>query len=759
MSRRPRLNLSKPAAESTQPAAEPTSVHGSLAILLDRDIMLVVGSASAAPPDNAEAVFGESSALRGAWRSMSWPDARHDASKQQFVGVLWAENIVRTQAMHTKLRAAGGAELFALPDFGRIEVDIAPLFPQLKEAHADLAGAFDFLRRALLAPPTGEVSGRARRFLYGFLNSISAHDGFLEIIGRPEGAGLMLQGWSVHLPAGPVDLAIVGPGFDTEHAVVAKFDRNDTLSTARGILAYAKDAKVENLKAIQRAYFRAGPAYYHLDVIEDRMVLDEPEALAQIKDMLGKIDADPVTAQALKRVCRARFPGHETVSTLKAPLRIAYDIALDASGSGLFVSGWLLDPTRLATSVALKSTAGFHARLDDTWTRLPRRDVSDGYAADPLFAGRLKQDEIHHGFLAFVPRTTAPQAGESHYLEVLLQDETSVFLPIVFDAGDPTETLRRILGSVNVDEPTVDAIIAAHVGPIATALSADRTAPAKAAARVSFGQAIERPTVSVIVPLTTPRPDFDVNLARFSGDPDFQRAELIVVAPRAHADPVASLLRKAGPFYGLSGALVMADAPLDYFDALELGARSATADLVLFLSPNVLPSGRGWLTRLVEALKRAPDPGLISPTLLYEDDSVRYAGSKAPPSLDLALSAGAYAGYSHHWIKSAELSAVWAGTAECALIPRRLFLGSGGFSRELIGPELKNIDFALRLGAHGSASYWVPEVSLYALDDGSVTQEGEYWSQVGRLVDRWEFGRKWSTVLTAAAKQEKTRLQ
>jgi O-antigen biosynthesis protein len=265
--------------------------------------------------------------------------------------------------------------------------------------------------------------------------------------------------------------------------------------------------------------------------------------------------------------------------------------------------------------------------------------------------------------------------------------------------------------------------------------------------------------VTVIVPLTAPRADFDVNLARFGGDPDFKRAELIVVTPRAHADPVAMLLRKSGPFYGLGGSLVMAESPVDYFDALELGARCASAELVLFLSPNVLPSGRGWLTRLVSALKRAPGPGLISPTLLYEDDSVRYAGSKAPPSPDLAMSAGSFAGYSRHWIKSAELSAVWAGTSECALIPRRLFLGSGGFSRELIGSELKNIDFALRLGAHGSASYWAPEVSLYALDDGLVTEEREYWAKVGRLVDRWEFGRKWSTVLNSAAAHQKSRLQ
>jgi GT2 family glycosyltransferase len=275
---------------------------------------------------------------------------------------------------------------------------------------------------------------------------------------------------------------------------------------------------------------------------------------------------------------------------------------------------------------------------------------------------------------------------------------------------------------------------------------------------VPFGAPPDRPEITVVVPLTGPRPDFDVNLARFAGDPDFQRVELLVVAPRAHAEPVAALLRRCGPFYGLGGALVMADGPLDYFDALELGARTAAAELLLFLAPTVLPSGRGWLGRLVEALKRAPDTGLVSPTLLYEDDSVRYAGSKAPSGPDPVQAAGAYAGYSRHWLKSAELSAVWAGTAECALIPRRLFLGSGGFSRELIGPDLKNVDFALRLGANGSTSYWAPDVSLYALDDAPAEETDEYWTRVGRLVDRWEYGRKWSTVLSAA-KPEKTRLQ
>ncbi|HEX2113921.1 MAG TPA: hypothetical protein VHM01_05905, partial [Alphaproteobacteria bacterium] len=202
---------SRPAAADRQPRAVEASATGSLAILLDRDAMLVVGSCPAAPPASADATFGTS--VTGAWRAMSW--SRPGDNTHHFIGILWAENIVRTHTMGTTLRS-GGDEIFALPEFVRIEVDIAPLLPQLKEAGTDLAAVFDFLRRTLLSPPAGEASGRTRRFLFGFLNAISSHDGFIEILGRPEGAGLMLQGWSVHLHSGPADIIVVGPGFDFE---------------------------------------------------------------------------------------------------------------------------------------------------------------------------------------------------------------------------------------------------------------------------------------------------------------------------------------------------------------------------------------------------------------------------------------------------------------------------------------------------------------------------------------------------------------
>lgn len=738
----------EPIAAPAMPAAD--EGRALFSVVLDQDTVLIIGTAANPPPETADVRFGDTAARRNAWRALSWkgPEIAH-GSGHHFIGLLWAEDIMRLQAARLSLCDGDGTPRLRLADLGRIELEAAPLFAHLRTVGTDLAAAFDFLRQALLTPPVGTPSQRVRRFLLAFLDAISKHDGFIEIIGRPECGGLLLQGWAVHLQPGATDLGLLGANFSIERAVTASFERPDLLAAARGVVAYAKDAPSEDLAGIKRVYFRGSDGYYHVDTIDNRLIHDGAEAVAHLKDMLGKLETDTATMRAFKRVCRVRFPGHETMSSLNAPVRLACDMAIHVDGAGIFVSGWLLDPRQSTALVLLKSTGNFYSRTDETWVRLPRRDVSEGFAQDPLFAGLLRPDDVHHGFLAFVPRTQPLEPGETHYLEIVLDDETCAFSPIRFDPSPPEAAIRHILGSVNTDDPMIESIVEKHLGPIATALSASRESVAAGKSRVPFGTPPKRPDVAVVVPITGPRADFDINLARFAGDSDFQRAELIVVAARRDADDIAKLLKRAATFYGLGGTLVIAESPIDYHEGLELGARAATADLVLFLAPTVLPSGRGWLGRLVAAMRQAPDPGLVSPTLMYEDESVRYAGSTSPPGADPTAATRQFAGYSRHWLKAAELTAVWAGTAECALIPRRLFLNAGGFSRELIGPDLKTLDFSMRLGAQGTRCYWAPDVALYALDEAESSEPNGYWTRVRGLVDRWAFQRKWSTVLTA----------
>ena len=227
--------------------------------------------------------------------------------------------------------------------------------------------------------------------------------------------------------------------------------------------------------------------------------------------------------------------------------------------------------------------------------------------------------EQQHGFIAFVPRPQPAHPDEVFYLEVVMEDESCAFLPLKFSDGDRQMMLRQILGAVNEGDPAIDRIVATHLGPLVAALSSDVTTQV-ATVTASFGSAVESPVLSIVIPLQQGWSDFDINLARFATESDFRAVEVVAVAPRATGDAIAQALRQYASFYEVSVTLVLSDAPLDYHEALQAGARVARADKLLFLSSAVFPRARGWLGRLLMELQRVPDAGAISPTLLYEDE-------------------------------------------------------------------------------------------------------------------------------------------
>jgi GT2 family glycosyltransferase len=736
---------------SAASANDPFTAEGALplAVVLDQRNVLLCGWMSAPPPAKAEVVLGDDVA-RGSWQALAW-SAGENAATYQFVAVLRAENIVRAQTLPLHLLCEGRPRI-ALPEIARVELDVAPLLEQLRAAAADLAAVADFVEEVLTGSTAVQpVSPRIRAFLVTFLGSVSVHDGFIEIVGRPDCGGLLLQGWSMHLQPGTHDVGVLAAGgIEIHEAVVGCFERADLLSTASGLVAFMKTARSVDLGALSRVYFRSNGTYYHLDVVESRITLLDDAAL-HLKDMLGRLHGPTTAVRALKRVCRPRFPGHETVSSIPGPVRLAQDIALHAPGGGLFVSGWLLDPRKMVNMVLLKSTGNFYARLDPTWVRLPRPDVTSGFSADPLFAEWLRPWEHQHGFIAFVPRPQPIAENEVHYLEITFEDESCAFLPIHFNDGDPQTLLRQILGAVNIDDPKIDQIIGTHLGPLVSALCSGAS-PATHVSTARFGCAAATskdgsktavpPRASVVVPLCEGWSDFDINLARFSSDPDFEDVELIVVAPRAGGDQVAQALRRYAPFYRLAGTLVLTDEPLDYHSALNAGATVASTELLVFLSPSVFPRERGWLGALINEIENTPDAAAASPTLLYEDDSVRFAGTEAADTADGDV-CDRFRGYGHHWLDGAEARPVLAGSAECCVVRKQLFFALGGFSHEFVCPDWRSRDFGLRLKATGGTFYWLPGLRLYAIDDDR-SEPQDYWMRVRRLVDRLGFARKWS---------------
>lgn len=718
-----------------------------LAMLLDANVLLVVGAAGAPPPLLASVSFlDDCGRADGTWQAFQW--SGHGGTTN-FFAILRAEQVAHLHAVPMALQPADGGGPVSLAGIERLELDVEPLVDWLRAHGCELAAMFDFAEQALACQEPR--SSRTERFLVTLLTAISVHDGFIEIVARPECGGLLMQGWSMHLPAEVLELAMLAGGIEMHETAIAHFRRSDLLSTASGFVAFARQAREVGLQALQHAFFKVDGTYYRLDAVENRVVLQTEHVVVHLLEILERLEGPLASLRGLKRVCRLRFAGQETVSSLTVPVRIACDTVLNAPGAGLFVSGWLLDPKRLVSYVIVKSTRGFYHRIEPTMVRLPRPDINDGFASDPVFAESLQPWDTLHGFMAFVPRTQPLLPDEVVYMEIVLEDESCAFLPLRFHDGDQTGLLHQILGAVNIDDPEIDRLVADHLSPMVTALATAAPRPNGAVSVMPFGPEPPAGNLSVVLPLADGWNDFDINLAHFGADPEFATAELVVVAARSIADKITVRLKQCADFYGVSGRLVLSGTTLDAHDAMALGVGEAARDRILLLSPAVFPRAKGWLGTLVREFDALSPQAALCPTLVYEDHSIRFAGTAAPPS-DCGFGAGGRTGYAADWIDATTTIPVWAGTLDCCLMRRDLFEAVGGFASQYLSPQLKALDFALRLKAGGGQFHWAPQVNLYALDDVRKPEEA-YWTKVRRLVDERTFERTWGAAIPAAVRR------
>lgn len=730
------------------PSSASSRSTASATVILSSSLVAMFGSSSSALPQSAQLMTSSDSNVIGTWRALSWHQSRGPtgADCYFFFALCSIASITQLDGARSRLIPADGAAAASFPDVGRIELDFVAMVDCLREAPHMAADVFDFLQDTAADYPDG---GRARDLAVSLLHATARRDGFIEIAGRPECDGLLIQGWSFALAQGGRCAYLERDGLVRCEAVVGSFARSDLPEEAQGIVAFFKDVKGDAARDVDRIYVRTPAGYSHLDMVDKPVLLQGADAVQHIRQMLPQLAGDATELRALKRVTRPRFEGEDTSSTLEAPVRLAVDRMLHVDGTGILVSGWMLDPRRLVRMALLKSTGNFYARISESWHRMPRPDVSEGFRTDSTLAPFLPCDDPH-GFVVFVPQAKPLEPGESFYVELVLEDETCVFLPVALSGHDIDATARQLLGSVNVDDPAFDAVVARHLGPAIAAAMAERPLVELALPKIPLGAPHIAPRVSIVLPIEDDGGDLDVNLAQLAGDLDFDSVEFIFVASRAINDGLPRRLERYVEFYGLHGYLAVPAAPTAYFEALDLGARVAQADLLLFLSQSTYPREAGWLSALMSELKRQPFAAAISPTLLYEDHSIRYAGAVANPEPS-SESAALFnlVGYPDHWLSGNEVTATESVAPECCLIRRNAYFAAKGFSREFFGADYGAVDLSRRLGRAGLTCLWLPEVTMYALDPEGHSESLEYWTKPARRVDAWRFASKWADAAVA----------
>lgn len=596
-------------------------------------------------------------------------------------------------------------------------------------------GPIDSVVELLMKEPAGH---RRLSALVTLLQSGHGSDGFIELLGENHDGAIFVRGWGRDVAPGVCRVMISGAKPTIFDCGIATFSRQDVPEGAAGFVGLLPASAPIKARDVEGLVYRGRGGWRYLKVHEQGLVAGPTETPGHIRSVLLKTHSSPQVLLRLRAAANS-FDGKETISSLPLPVRMGIDHAFEVNGGGFLISGWLLDPDGHVQSVKLCRESA-QARLDACWTRLERSDVTDAFTDEPMFRSALERGDQSHGFVVFV-NGLGGDAVSSLHLELTLKDSRRAFMPLAPVRTPPRRGALRQIGTIAPADWALREIIERQIVPY---LCASESLSPSVDATIDAGP-FDRASGPPIIIAADGAGDEDIapSLGLLALDPEIRRAPVALVMPadrfRRQADRIAGL----AAFYRLSLRLMSVEVLGDVYDLLEAGARALTHDTVVLLAGSLSPLGSGWYGKLVAAHEKL-EGSVISPTLAYEDHSVRWAGSWPADSCEYPLS-GRYAGYPLSAVTGLKLTRVAAASFECCIMPRETLLQAGGFSGSYLGSQQKGLDLGLRLSRSGIESYWLPSVQMLGSDEASSLGTAEAAAIVERI-DEQVFAARWAAL-------------
>jgi hypothetical protein len=603
------------------------------------------------------------------------------------------------------------------------------------DASERFAEVADRIAQALM---TGKGNAKRLAAALTVLTSAAKNDGWIEVMGPLDTGEIFLQGWAHTLPSDQMRVLVAQGGLLAGELKAALFQRNDLGGNGVGFIGLLDTGKMAvDPEKLQKLFFRTRDGWRTLDVYERRVLLPTTDVPAHIRDGLVRASANPDTLRTLRRA-GDRFDGRDTVSHLKQPVRIGLDMVVEVPGGGMLVAGWMLDPEGHTDSVVLRSGKA-SARIDETWTRLPRPDVSTAFQQNDLFMGRLDPRRIDYGFLAFVPGVSySPDTPV--YFEFTVGDSVA-FYPLKPMRNLSRQALERLVAPLDPRTAAAGTAIERHIGPMMQALAAP--APKVVETR-DFGFNDIGAAKALVIGANLDAEEVSAALVLLALDPEIRGVPVIVSAPIEAFGSIAPEAERLARFYGLKVRVIGSEGVQDACDAFEAAVQATSADALVFLSASVLPRQAGWLSTMERAYRNRGGKALVSPTIVFEDESIRFAGTWF--DADEQKLVDRYIGYPRDVVRGAEPSEVMAGSTACCIVSRSAIEAAGGFTRSYLAASDKGRDLCLKLRLAGTPSVWLPDVEMIsAEEDGGGSSPA--MRRLAQRIDRWSFDRKWSLLV------------
>ncbi len=185
------------------------------------------------------------------------------------------------------------------------------------------------------------------------------------------------------------------------------------------------------------------------------------------------------------------------------------------------------------------------------------------------------------------------------------------------------------------------------------------------------------------------------------------------------------------------------DSPFNYSAINNYAVAQCAAEIVVLLNNDIEITDAGWLQQMVRLASR-PGAGAVGAKLFYPDGSLQHAGVVLGIG---GVAAHAFAHAPHDFAgeygRALVVQRYSAVTAACLAVTRAAYVAVGGLD-ESIAVAFNDVDFCLRLRAHGYENAWTPHAEAYHHESASrgieddPEKQARFAGEVATMLARWQ---------------------
>ena len=235
-----------------------------------------------------------------------------------------------------------------------------------------------------------------------------------------------------------------------------------------------------------------------------------------------------------------------------------------------------------------------------------------------------------------------------------------------------------------------------------------------------FGETLEAPKASVIIPLYGRYDFMQHQLANFSADPFMEQVEIIYVLD----DPALQrevLITAHGLFqtFRYSFKVVLSERNRGFAGANNLGVEFASSANLLLLNSDILPCQNGWFEYYLAQFESLKDVGILGATLIYEDNTIQHAGMEFREDSHypgIWMNHHPYKGVPIDLVPLQDVIETSNTTGACMLMKTALYRELEGFDPMYVLGDFEDSDLCLKVINHGLKIYVSGTTRLYHLE-------------------------------------------